>query len=695
MMHEEDSTIVDDGVVDVDAPIGVGVEGEGAVQTATNDGAPSTSSAGIANGEDPAATEGDGGDISASSASDDEHTAVETGDAAIQQTAASPDPQDMPDQPPPSQQPEEAAPNNEVDPSVQKHSMEYNVALEALESMRRLNLEVEFSDITSAFPVDHEKCTYCQREALHKFITSPPMPEEGTAANGEVGISIGKVKLDGSRMRRFNSKMGSFFSKSSASMAGTEGDQSCASLASMESTGKNTSINESIANPRASRRNILKRKPRPCLTCGHPTCSSHASSAFSKNDIRICQPCAYLFELDFLVDVIASSASDTDQCRRKVDDMVDKYDRAKLLLEFTAQYAEEIATALESSTARSNKIGAGSSATGIGSGVLGVVGCGALLFPPVAAAGVPLLLASLVFGGGATAAQTADASVKYFSEPNKLAEKMVALHGMVLSLLRITEVLSYGLLKTVDVNYSLEGMGDGEGEEGADEDLKKREALAKEIGELLEKHGVTTTKSMGAVQTATTAGIVATEVAAASRIVATEAAAAGATAGVAGTEAAISTSAVVSTASTVGRGSRYFGRVGTTAASSARFIPIAGGLLSAACIYVEGKELKRTMSNIKEGNPCAKAEQVRTIKEELAMLPDSSVIAAECKRVFDLASSLKAKQAAVVDAANEGLKQVGDFAFVEQEDLSEMIGCMEVSAKAAAMDEEEGAHTTS
>ena len=62
-----------------------------------------------------------------------------------------------------------------------------------------------------------------------------------------------------------------------------------------------------------------------------------------------------------MVDVIASTASNTAQCREKVDDMVTLYDRAKLLLEYTAQYADEIATALETHTVRSNKIGAGSS----------------------------------------------------------------------------------------------------------------------------------------------------------------------------------------------------------------------------------------------------------------------------------------------------------------------------------------------
>ena len=355
--------------------------------------------------------------------------------------------------------------------------------------------------------------------------------------------------------------------------------------------------------------------------------------------------------------------------------MVDCYDRAKILLLYTAQYSNEIASALETHTVRSNKIGAGSSATGIVSGVAGVVGCGALLFPPVAAAGVPLLIASLVFGGGATAAQTGDAAVKYFSEPNKLAEKMVALHGMVLSLLRITEVLSYGLLKHLNVNYSVEHLEEGEEEREGEEDdeiISQRGQLAKEINVLLEKHGVSTTTALKGV---VNGGIVATEIAAVG--------------GTAAAEAAMSTSAVASSASVVGRSSRYFGRVGTTAASSARFIPIAGGLLSAACVVVEGRELKKTLSRIREGNPCTMAEQVRSIADELDMLPDSTILAAECRRVFELAEKEKLKKKPTL-AKDNSQKQKRETDNVDHGDISDIIDVLDTTAKVQGHNVNEG-----
>ena len=343
-------------------------------------------------------------------------------------------------------------------------------------------------------------------------------------------------------------------------------------------------------------RSMLKKKVSPCLTCGHPTCPRHSSSAFSSKNIPICQACAHLFELDFIVDIIASaaSASDYSECRRRVNDMVDCYDRAKLLLSYMAVYAEDVASALEAQAARSNKVKAGSGATSIVSSIAGIVGCGILLFvPPAAVAGVPLLIASLVVSGGATAAQTGDEVVRYFSEPNRLYERMVALHGMATSLLRVKDVLSHVLLRS-------HHHSDGEFTEAVDEEGSTRRAeLANEIKALLAKHDVT-------------AGV-STNFGKGSKF--------------------------------VGRGTRYFGRVCSTAA----VIPVAGGLLSAATIYFEGNELKRTLSRISEGNPCAKAEQVRTIGVELDMLPESSLVMEECRLVFELAQNEKTIRAITED----------------------------------------------
>jgi hypothetical protein len=334
-------------------------------------------------------------------------------------------------------------------------------------------------------------------------------------------------------------------------------------------------------------RNILK-KVNPCLTCGHPTCPRHSSSAFSKNNIPMCQQCAYLFELDFIVEIVTSSSSNIAECRRKVDEMVDCYDRAKLLLSYTAAYAEDIACALEAMSANSNMIGAGSSVTSIGSGIASIVGCGILLLvPPAALVGVHLMVAGLVVGGGATAVQTGDEMVRYYSEPNRLAERMVALHGMATSLLRVREVLSHVLLKSNSYDAVSPVQEDEEG-------LAQRARLAGEIKVLMEKHNITERKGNAA------------------------------------------------TTKFMGKGARYIGRI----CSTASVIPVAGGILSAASIYFEGNELKKTITRISEGSPCDKAQQVRLIRDEMDMLPDSSLVLEECRLVFDLAQKEKSKKVA-------------------------------------------------
>ena len=555
-----------------------------------------------------------------------------------------------------------------------------NIALESLETMRRANLEVEYSSFNTPLPqslaVNHNMCTYCQREKWRQYILNPTAFTSSSSShhqncnggsvngnnnnsnNGGGGINIGSIKLDGSRLksldgsriRRFGSNVGGLFAASKSTeeqqrnndavrkeddelfarpnndtaigvdvASSKEGDDDTkerddvttidgGSIHSSISEGENSPTKSTSTTTPRKNNNFLRKKHHPCLTCGHPICSKHQSKTFSTSNIRICQSCAHLFELDFLVDVITTTASNATECRQKVNEMVDCYDRAMILLLFTAQYTDEIATALEHSEERSNKVGLGSSATSMASGVAGVVGCGALLFPPVAAVGVPILISSLVFGGAATAAQTGDAvRSQYFSAPNKLADKMVTLHSMMLSLLRISEVLSYGLLKEhADLD-------------AADDD-DRRQALRDEIEALFEKHGVTTKKGVKGLGAAVVGGAVAAEVAAAG--------------------AEISATSIATTSATVaGRSSRFFGRVGTTAAASARFIPIAGGLLSAACVVVEGKELKKTVEKINEGNPCAKAEQIRAIRDELDKFPDSSLIAGECQRVFQSAEN--------------------------------------------------------
>jgi len=98
-----------------------------------------------------------------------------------------------------------------------------------------------------------------------------------------------------------------------------------------------------------------------------------------------------------------------------------------LVLTYSVQFIDEVAIALEENTSRHNKVGLGSSATGMVSGGLGVAAA-ATIFTPV---GPPLLLASILFGSGAAAVDAASEAVNYRCEPNKMADRILTLHSII------------------------------------------------------------------------------------------------------------------------------------------------------------------------------------------------------------------------------------------------------------------------
>ena len=102
------------------------------------------------------------------------------------------------------------------------------------------------------------------------------------------------------------------------------------------------------------------------------------------------------------------------------------------------QFIDEVALALEQNTSRHNKVGLGSSATGMVSGGLGVAAA-ATIFTPV---GPPLLLASILFGGGATAVDAASEAVNYRSEPNKMADRILTLNSIINCISRLPTRMS-------------------------------------------------------------------------------------------------------------------------------------------------------------------------------------------------------------------------------------------------------------
>eukprot|EP00567_Pseudictyota_dubia_P018081 CAMPEP_0197438818 /NCGR_PEP_ID=MMETSP1175-20131217/5708_1 /TAXON_ID=1003142 /ORGANISM="Triceratium dubium, Strain CCMP147" /LENGTH=577 /DNA_ID=CAMNT_0042968619 /DNA_START=191 /DNA_END=1924 /DNA_ORIENTATION=+ len=332
-------------------------------------------------------------------------------------------------------------------------------------------------------------------------------------------------------------------------------------------------------------------KSTPCLLCASPVCAQHSMESFRKENISICCDCAPLFSHDFIVGILDITVSERD-CKSKIDHMVDVYDRAVLMLKYSSQYIDSIADALDHNTKRNNQVGLGSSATGLVSGITGVVGA-ATIFTPV---GPPLLIASLFFGGSATAVQTGSEAVNYFSEPNKLADKIIALHAMVVSLLETVNMLQNALLRE---QVRPDQFFEGDGEEQSTSATRK---ITRNAGVV----GVQYASAASGAAAASRAGVF------------------------------------------VGRESRLISRASTTAVRTARFARFAGGALSAASVVIEAREMSTTIKNIRNGNPCEKAELIRCIKDDLAELPDTSILAEECERYFVAMTSRPVPSAALL-----------------------------------------------
>jgi len=188
------------------------------------------------------------------------------------------------------------------------------------------------------------------------------------------------------------------------------------------------------------------KKSPPCLICNAPVCAKHSCPLYRKIDgITICGHCAPLFTQSFLYEVIQEDDERLQQT--KLEHMLECYDRAKLLLEYAAQYIEPIATALETNKKSNDHIGLGSSGMGLMSGVTGVgaVAATAIHISALATiltpAGPPLLIASLVFGVTAAGAQGGSEVVHHYSEPNQVANKVLALFELVHCLLDIVDTI--------------------------------------------------------------------------------------------------------------------------------------------------------------------------------------------------------------------------------------------------------------
>lgn len=273
----------------------------------------------------------------------------------------------------------ENRPNNTTKKEVQKSCMDLNVAYEALEQVRRANVDIEFG-----MSVPPCRCVPCLRENSTRQI--------GCTSNSGANRNAA-----GQSFRRL-------------------------------------------------RQTLPRNKASHCLTCGTPVCPRHRCEAFRKENISICRDCSKFFSFDFIVESVMICDDSPSARKRLMGSMLDVYDRSLLILEFSSRYVDQIAEALENNTRRNDRIGLGSSATSFVSGLAGVAAA-ATIFTPV---GPPLLIASILFGGGATAVSAGSETVNYHCEPNKMADRIIVLRDVVYSISRLVPSVGAAELHEVD-----------------------------------------------------------------------------------------------------------------------------------------------------------------------------------------------------------------------------------------------------
>lgn len=458
---------------------------------------------------------------------------------------------------------------------------ELNIAYEALERMRRLNLEMECFEhgVTN---VQYDHCKTC-------LLSKDPTEDSNRFPRLQKFVDSAKATAE---------------SATTSAAAATTNPNSFPRLRKLWGTSTAPTTQKQEEKPVEDKKPATKTKvlPRiqkfmdnrqqasaaPCLICASPVCSQHSSSNFRKEGIALCLSCERLFELDFIVDCV--STPDAVERAKRIDHMIELYDRCNLLLKYSMQYSDQIAEALKQQKEQQNKIGLGSSGVGMISGVLGIAAAATILTP----AGPPLLIASLFFGGGATAVQTGTEAYNYFSEPNKLADRIIALHGMILSILRVTSTLRDAMMRDHIRTDVFEA---------------EPTSLTSSVHETIEKNkaGVLAASNVGR---AATLGSVAGVEAGGAAIVSAEAAAgAGA------------------------RGATALSRAGTAAARTVRFARFAGGALSAAVLVMEANAIHTTLHEISSGSPCDKADRIQAIAKEVKNedLPSTAELDEECQ----------------------------------------------------------------
>lgn len=457
-------------------------------------------------------------------------------------------------------------------------TMELNVAYEALEKMRQLNLEVQCKEM-GFDGFDLHRCTTCllQEAKRQQELRKKQQQSQFLDQNG------GNKK---------------WFQRSSSSTVSSSGTAAL-SMSTHGSIGNGSHHNgtQPVSVQKVAKKGIS------CLVCGSPACKSHSCPTFRKEGITLCLDCRQLFKLEFVIDCLTCSVEER---AKKLGRMVDTYDRTLLLLQYSSQFIEDVAVTLQETTARQNKVHVGSSASGIMSGALGIAAA-ATIFTPV---GPPLLIASLLFGGSATAMQTGTEVRNYFSDSNRLADRILALHGMLRSILRLTGTLRNAMLR--DSVMHMEQYDQLQRIEYPEEN----DTFSKHSTELMA--GISFSKSAASTKEPDKL------VASASNLGAKDAV------------------TLMDNGSSTRHG-RILTRGSINAMHAARFIQFAGGALAACTFLLEAQVMTQTISSIRKGNPCEKADLLLQVQDSLEAgdLPLTTLLDQECRRYLSIVAQRK------------------------------------------------------
>jgi len=339
----------------------------------------------------------------------------------------------------------------------------------------------------------------------------------------------------------------------------------------------------------------------PCLVCGSPTCHAHESQKFRQQGITVCGECEKLFTQDYVVECL--TASTQGERRAHMDKMIDIYDRTMLLLKYSSKYVGTAVRDLERAKIKQNRVGLGSSTAGIVSGALGIAAA-ATIFTP---AGPPLLITSLLFGGSATAVQTGNEVRNRYSDSALFADRLIALYGMLNSVLRVADTLRDALLR----------------------DCLRSDTQNETLFQNLGYDGIDHSEEIIAGMTIGRCSLAGLEISSF------------AAAGEAGLLA--------------GRNARLLQRTAPELLRTARFAQFAGGALSAATLLLEAKCMACTIESIKSGDTCEKALILKRIQEELVKFPDTTSLDLMCENYLE--AMAQRKRAMTVEEVTQILQE--------------------------------------